>query len=365
MVEARPGRGTAEALRLFQRQAWTNLVFSVTRRCPLRCSHCVTSSAPDASLPVLDPALAERWAGELDGLARRGLRHVTFTGGEPILALGQVAVLARAARAAGLAVSVVSAGAWGRSDRQVERVLDALGDTVDSWDFGYDTFHAEHLPVAALIRAAGAAAARSAVTVRACDAGDEGSRTVIAQLQEALPGKVALVVQPVYSIGRGAGLEATSGAAEPGHLCMATGPFIREDGSTGPCCAALGYGARGRHPFDFGSARDDSLLTVWRRWRESALLRLVRMAGFTLPLRELAERELLADGSCGDRHICEICERLWDRDGKAAGALRKWAGQPALRRLLDELETELYGAVWTEDEPAAPDRPALDRAGPH
>lgn len=368
-VEAGPveaGRGSARALLAFQRQAWSNIVFSVTRRCPLRCRHCVTSSAPDRALQLLDPGLAQAWAAELPELARRGLRHVTFTGGEPVLALQQVATLAGAAKRAGLATALVSAGPWGASERQVARVMAALGGVIDQWDFGHDLFHAEHLATEALLRAANAAAERGAVCVRVCDPGGPEAAALVRRLRQGLAAEVRLLVQPVYAVGRGGEGGLPPAPAEEGLLCLATGPFIREDGTVGPCCAALGYNARGRHPFDYGSARKDGLLAVWRRWRADRLLRFVRLAGFALPLREL-EAAGLAEPGCGSRrHVCETCERLWDADGRVARLLRDWAEQPAMARLLDELETELFGATWQEQEGQGQDQEAgLAAAGRH
>ena len=345
--------GTPGDLLRFQRRGWSNIVFSVTRRCPLRCAHCVTSSAPELQFPLLGHDAAARWASELAALAELGLRHITFTGGEPTLALGEIALLARAAKAAALEVSVVTSGSWGGNDRQAARVVAALGQWVDCWDFGYDTFHAEHLRPESLARAVNAVLPLApSVIVRICDDGTAATADIIATLQAQLGEAAMLMVQPTYAIGRGVETFGLDGAGPDLDLpCMATGPFVREDGSTGPCCASLSYGAAGRHPFDYGSAARDGLAVVWRRWRDDQLLRLIRLAGFRLPLRWLAEEGLLNPAALATDHICETCEHLWDADGRVAQLLRARAADPALRPLLDRLETELYGAVWREAAP--------------
>lgn len=352
--------GTPADLLRFQRQAWSNIVFSVTQRCPLRCRHCVTSSAPALSLPLLGDDAADRWADELPTLAAMGLRHVSFTGGEPTLALAQIARLSAAAKAASLVVSVTTAGSWARSDRQAARVIGAIGAHVDSWDFGYDRFHAEHLGAADFLRAVNAALPHAReVAVRICDDGTTATAELVARLKVGIAGPAALIVQPVYAIGRGDALiERRAASARPDLdlPCLATGPFVREDGSTGPCCAALSYGAAGRHPFDFGSAARDGLVAVWRRWRDDQLLRLIRLAGFRLPLRWLADEGLVPEAALATTHVCELCERLWDDDGRAAAILRERAADPALRPLLDRLETELYGGTRSEVVTSAVDR---------
>jgi hypothetical protein len=130
-------------------------------------------------------------------------------------------------------------------------------------------------------------------------------------------------------------------------LCLATGPFVREDGTGGPCCAGLAYDARGRHPFDFGDAARDGLITIWRRWREDQLLRLFRLAGLALPLAWLKEAGLPRGGPA-DGHVCETCVKLWDADGRAAAILRERAGHPELESMLDDLEIHLFGGRWAE-----------------
>jgi len=352
--------GTPSDLLCFQRRAWSNIVFSVTQRCPLRCRHCVTSSAPDLQFPLLGHDAAARWATELPSLAALGLRHITFTGGEPTLALNEIAVLARAAKAAMIEVSVVTSGSWGGNDRQVARVISALGDFVDCWDFGFDAFHAEHLRPESLVRAVNAAIIHApSVLVRICDDGTPATADIVGRLRLELRGAVSLIVQPLYAIGRGAEtLAFDEDGPDLDMPCMATGPFVREDGSAGPCCASLSYGAAGRHPFDYGSAAVDGLAAVWRRWRDDQLLRLIRLAGFRLPLRWLEEEGLLTAGALSTNHICETCEKLWDADGRAATLLRARASDPELKPLLDRLETELYGDVWGKVAPAA----GFDRA---
>lgn len=351
-------QGSPRDLLRFQRNAWSNIVFSVTQRCPLRCRHCVTSSAPELQFPLLGHDAAGRWATELEPLAALGLRHVTFTGGEPTLALDQIALLADAAKAASVETSVVTSGSWGGNERQTDRVVAALGASVDCWDFGFDTFHAEHLRPERFARAVNAVLPYAPrVIVRICDDETEATADIIATLKPLLGGAVSLMVQPVYAIGRGVESFGLSGEGPDLDVpCMATGPFVRDDGSTGPCCASLSYGAAGRHPFDYGSAAVDGLATVWRRWREDQLLRLIRLAGFRLPLRWLAEEGLLDPAALATTHVCEMCENLWDGDGRVARSLRARASDPELRQLLDRLEAELYGEVWSETVPIAGER---------
>ena len=62
--EYHSGKGTAEELLAFQRLAWSSIVFSLTRRCPLQCSHCITSSGPLVKGIIVSQKRAKKWAEE-------------------------------------------------------------------------------------------------------------------------------------------------------------------------------------------------------------------------------------------------------------------------------------------------------------
>ncbi len=353
---ADPGTGTAEQLLAFQRLAWTSLVISVTRRCPLTCSHCITRSGPDVADPLLPPETARRWAAELPALAARGLEHLTFTGGEPVLALDSLALLSEAAAAAGIRNYVVTSGTWGSSDRAAERVVARL-PRVDHWDLGYDAFHAETMPRERLARALAALErAGAAYTLRVCRGPDTtANRALLAELAALVGPNGRLMTQPTRALGRAAdgdtatdGTGGSGGGALPQRPCVSTGLFLRADGSSGPCCSGLAYEARGRHPFDYGHAEaEGGLLEAWRRWHADPLLRLLRLAGFGALQGWLAEEGLLDGEERFSEDPCEACVALWQAKPAAARRLAARARQPEVQAKLDLLEEALYGDVWT------------------
>jgi hypothetical protein len=244
----------------------------------------------------------------------------------------------------------VTSGAWGANAPLTGRVIERLGAVVDAWDFGYDAFHAEHLPMEAFVAAVSAAVdCGGLVAVRLCDDHTLRSIEIRDRLDAQLPDGIGLIVQPTFALGRGAGLgEAVTrsgGAALP---CISTGAFVREDGSVGPCCAALGYSRRGDHPFEYGPIGEVDLLTAWRRWRDDPLLRLMRLTGMTFPLRWLEEEGMLPADAGDAGHVCGTCEKLWDSDGKAGDYLRNRARNPDVVAMLDRLEETVFGGVWQE-----------------
>ena len=82
------------------------LIAEVTHRCPLRCVYC---SNPMELKPRADELSTEAWSRVLREAAEAGVLQVDFTGGEP-LARPDLADLVRAARSAGLYVSLITSG---------------------------------------------------------------------------------------------------------------------------------------------------------------------------------------------------------------------------------------------------------------
>lgn len=340
------GRGRAEHLLALQRLASQSLVVSVTRRCPARCAHCIVSSGPDVGGAVLSPETARLWAGELPGLAAQGLRHITFTGGEPVLGWPAIRILTEAAAPLGIATAVVTSAAWATSAETAAGMVRKLSQ-VSHWDLGYDEYHAQHIPFERLRHAVEALREQGAAfSVRVC-AGDPPlpSEARLLEAIRRLVGPDILVIrQSVRHIGRAQEL-AEDGAAFsfPSEPCLSTGPYVREDGTVGPCCSGLAYEARGRHPFAFGNAVEEGLTACRQRWQQSPLLRLLRLVGFAIPLRWLQE-EGPAEAFPAEipRTACELCVSLWDPEGKIARFLEERSSRPEVVTQLDRLEAHLF-----------------------
>jgi hypothetical protein len=341
---------TPTLLTAFQRLAWSTIVFSVTRRCPLSCAHCITSSTSSREFGVLPVERAQRWASELDGLAREGLRHITFTGGEPTLAIAAVAVLADAARSAGVESAIVSSGAFATSDSAAAAVVSRLG-SIDRWDLGYDEYHAEWLPLDRFACAVRALRTQERpFTIRVCEGRDSDvTNRLLAELATIAGADVEIIRQPVKALGRASALmplsERHGGSAAPTLPCVSTGPVVRDDGSVAPCCSGLAYADSTDHPFQLGDADRDGLGGIWRAWREDQLLRLMRLVG-TQPVQAwLADEGIdprVGGTSCD---VCETCVATWRAPGATDAAARR-AASPAVRAKLDAVEAHLFGAVW-------------------
>jgi hypothetical protein len=336
------GKGTADDLLRLQALAAHSLIIGTTRKCPLSCGHCITSSSPKAGGATLSLSLAKVWAEDLGRMHADGLQHITFTGGEPILTIDAVAYLCHVARELGISTYIATSGAWARSPRAAKRVVRKIG-SITNWDFGVDGWHAAEMPLQVTDNALTAVmAAGGSATVRLCESPTEdATRRMEAEVVAMVKGRAPIMRQSVRAIGRASAKKTPTATGLPERPCISTGLFVRGDGSTGPCCAGLSYEEQGVHPFDYGVIRQPTeLYSAWMAWRRDPLLRIMRLASMAA-LNGWLSRDTAPISFPEDP--CEACVTLWSRIGRKGGMrIRGKALAPGISRKLDLLESVLF-----------------------
>lgn len=328
----------------FQAIAAHHVTFSMTLACPLRCEHCIVSASPDLGHTTMPLAIAEQYAAQMPALAARGIRSLSFTGGEPFLARRQLAVLSEAAAAVGMNSGVVTAGHWAKRRRDAD-VLVAAFPAIRNWDISLDTFHLDWLALETVINAIEAARdGGRKVTIRFSygDPPTDRELDLLARVR-AIPG-VELACQRVRSEGRAAEMK-----LEPGNKynpfvkpCLTQGMVVRYDGSVAPCCLNL-VEAR-EHPFQFGDARARPLTEVHDAFLRHPLLQLIRTLGFSELWAWLQEEEGLRDSlpETPPDDACDLCSLLM-RDRKVASHLAARAAEPVTEAKVAMLASRLLG----------------------
>jgi pyruvate-formate lyase-activating enzyme len=350
-------RLTRDRLIEHQKLSAQHVTFSVTEACPLRCPHCIVATVPahDASR-TMPLSRAARCADQLPALLPRGVRFISFTGGEPLLASEQVRVLARSANAAKMTCTIVTACHWAGTDAAAQRTVESFGE-VDDWHLSTDLFHAAYVPATHIVRAAQAvrAASKHAVVRMAATVPLSAEHRAVYQwLKTSLPEDVDIVVQPVTRMGRARALDLASEetGTVPDFPCVPNAMIVRFDGTIGPCCAGL-VDERIEHPFQYGNVDDLGLVGAHIRWCTDPLLQLIRAVGFAPVLQWIRdmrpEHPLVA---AVPRHPCECCVSLW-RDPDLRVALRQRAEQPANRKKIAELTRVLFGETFMTGAAAA------------
>ncbi|WP_245173498.1 radical SAM/SPASM domain-containing protein [Streptomyces aureus] len=291
------------------------LLATLTRRCPLSCAHCSTSSGPRGEDTPGDAL--RRFVG---GFAPADRPEVLMlTGGEPMLRPRLVADLAALASAAGTRTTVLSGMFFAGDGRVPARIMDALRH-VDHFSASMDVFHEREVPRSAVFRAMHRIMDRGIdvsfhVTGTAAD--DAYLADVTTSIRSTFRDQAAVLVNHIRPVGRAAAWATARtvtlpGAGEEGGVqppptpcAMAAWPTVAFDGTVAACCNQRVVDARPvpRH-LRLGHIAEDDWAAIHRRCRQSPVLRTIRTAGV---------------GSCAD------CRALADRPADLATAERAGA----------------------------------------
>lgn len=335
-----------------QRLAPEHVIISLTEACPLRCSHCIVATVPAADRSRTMPMdRAERYAEQFAALRQRGVTLVSFTGGEPLLAPRQLALLSQAASRAGMACTVVTACHWARTEASARAVVNRFS-AISGWQLSMDVFHLEFLPPEAVLNAARAvvAAGRDAtVRMAASQPFSFEHRLLYEFMRRELPGGTPIIVQPVLQVGRGESVPTKHESANlPSYPCVSTGIMFRFDGTIAPCCSGLAD-ERAGHPFQYGNADEIGLAGAHERWSADPLLQMIRAVGFGPLLRWAAESPSAPPRAVVSSNPCECCTRMWSSQ-TLSNELRRRAELAANREKIAVLAQELFGETFMKSE---------------
>lgn len=323
-----------------------HIAFSLTEACPLQCQHCIVATVlPSDKSRTMPIEQAKAYARQFPEMNRRGVRFISFTGGEPLLAREHLRLMSEAAVNASLECTVVTACHWAGTELAAARTV-AEFPHIGNWHLSADVFHEEFTPLSNVVRAGKAAIGegRRAMVRMAAAIPLSGKHLAMHEsLREELPDEVDIVVQPVTKVGRGASIETEVPLAEvPAWPCMPNGMVVRYDGTVSPCCAGL-VDQRTGHPFQYDRADSVGLVRAHESWRADPLLQIIRTVGFAPLLQWLADafpdNEVL---KATPRHPCDCCIKLW-RDPRVGVELRRRAETPANRAKAAELTEAVFG----------------------
>lgn len=300
------------------------VLVTLTRRCPLRCAHCSTGSAPEVREEPGARAL-ERFVSSFTAADRPEV--MMLTGGEPLLRPRLVAGLARSARAVGTRTALLSGMFFARSRGLPEPVREAVR-TLDHFSASLDVHHEREVSRAAVFRAVREIRDLGvAVSFHLTGTGEDDPylADVTADIERTFDGTVPSLVNEVRPFGRAASWASPAhgrpdgGGALP--CAMAAWPVVAFDGTVLACCNQDTVDHRPVPPhLRLGHAARDDWASVRARTLRSPLLRLVRTVG-PAHLRQRWAPDAPAGSYCGD------CRALGDRTEvvAAAGALASGA----------------------------------------
>jgi pyruvate-formate lyase-activating enzyme len=321
------------------------LLVTVTRRCPLSCSHCSTSSTL-AGDQVAGASLL-RFMRTLT--PREHPRLVMFTGGEPLLRPGLVADLAEAARSAGTATSLLTGAFFARGGGDLPDPIRRVAAAVDHFSISIDAFHEREVAradVFTLLRLLMRSGVAVSLHIVGMGSEDPYLADVTADVRRTFGGAVPMLVSEIRAVGRASSWAAAVQAQAPGGpqpCAMAAWPVITFDGTVTACCnqdVVDGRPAPALHRL--GHIDSDDWATIRTRSLSSPVLRMIRAVGpeylRDTYLDRAAVRTLASEGSdyCGTcralgRHPAEV-ESRFDFAAGPVGAV--------FDRVAERLQTE-------------------------
>lgn len=291
----------------------------LTRRCPIKCAHCLVGSAPENSDP--EESAVVQFARSIAQSHR--LQHVCITGGEPFLRLRLMKEILELLRTSNKLFSVVTSAFWATSVAHSKRLLQNVferGLPYRLW-VSIDSHHSEFVEAkkySNLIWAAHELKIPVCLTATYSEDPEEAVayiRSTIAN-DETLRLVSAIRPQPLFSIGRARQIVPTSmvGSSLPRGSCGSCQGHVDEGGNVTACCSV--FDASRDNPLwlgnisgpDRGSSVDNLLEKASRNWLIQAIrtlgpARLAELANQVLP-EELFRRLYLV------HDICAVCSEV-------------------------------------------------------
>ncbi|MET8100347.1 radical SAM protein [Streptomyces sp. NPDC005236] len=318
------------------------LLATLTRRCPLSCAHCSTSSGPRG-----EDTPAEALRRFVGGFTSQDRPEVLMlTGGEPLLRPALVADLAALAEAAGTRTSVLSGMFFAGDGRVPARIMRALRH-VAHFSASIDIFHEREIPRAQVFRAMHHIM-ESGTDVSFHVAGTTADGAYLADITTSIRtefrDQAAVLVNHIRPVGRAAGWAAARtvplrdavdeglSEAPPAPCAMAAWPTVAFDGTVTACCNQRVVDARPvPEHLRLGHIAEDDWAAIRRRCQESPVLRTIRTAGVgsCADCRGLARRPAALDAAerAGSRPAAGAMDALGARlqyEAGAASLLRRY-----------------------------------------
>ncbi len=295
--------------------AGAGLLVTLTRRCPLSCAHCSTSSSMLAEQIPATPL--RTFLSSIT--AETAPRVVLFTGGEPLLRPGLLREFADLVRAAGSAPAVLTGGFFARGGLIPDRILSTLLHC-EHVSFSLDAFHEREVDRADVFAALQQLLDRDrAVSLHVLGTGpdDEYLSDVTAAVRRRFGANVPMLVTELRPVGRAAGwLNGRPATLDerPRPCSMAAWPVVAFDGAVLACCNQRVVDARpAPEHLLLGQVGADSWPEIVQRLKGRSLLRMIRTVG------PVSVEHRFSGSSC-DTSYCGTCRGLSDDPAVRAGA---------------------------------------------
>ncbi len=310
------------------------LYLSLTRRCPLSCAHCSTSSSVDSEEYAASPFV--RLVDSFTPTCRPEV--LVLTGGEPLVRAKLVRDLTERAHAVGTRV-VLASGMFFARQAVVPRLLDETIGAVDHLTASLDIYHEQQVARADVFRVLHAVLDRGQ-DASFCVVGLNEQDPYLLDLTDAIrrefDDRIPILVNLVGAVGRAREwLESTTSVSSPAAAeavpCdMAAWPVVSYNGTVVACCNQDAIDGPTPAHLRVGHAASDDWATLRQRYAASSPLRAIRAFGPMYIADRYAEGAVACDG------YCSTCLRLSDAP-RLAERLDPVMNRAAMRMFEDEV----------------------------
>lgn len=291
--------------------------------------------------------LAHKCASELIKLRDLGVRRISFTGGEPILASRQLHILSESAAKAGIECTIVTSGYWAFSQDAAADVVKSFPE-ISIWHLSTDMYHQEFVPLSYIQNASREIlyhGGKVVIRMTVSEPPSKEEEKIFEITRSLLPIEIPIDVQPIIKVGRASSLKIGGELAEvPAWPCIPSGMMVQHDGTISPCCSCL-VTINSSHPFNFGNVGSQELVRIYEAWLSDPLLQLMRAVGF-LPLLQWAYEAFPNDDIFLNlsRNPCKCCIKLFNNQ-KISEELKKQAEKPEIRAKILNLTEYIFGDI--------------------
>ncbi len=303
-----------EEFRILQSLEDIHIGFELTLACPNKCKHCINNSSPEKTNNFMSIDDANLYASQFNDLFKRGIRYISLTGGEPLIAKKQMHILSDAAAAAGIECGVVTSAFWATEEKIVNKIINEF-PKIKNWEISVDIYHQEFISIDKIKKAySGLKNSKKNVFLRMGHHRPlKRNDLELFDLLNEFAEEDDIIYQTIYNMGRGEKLKISKADLEIWDVpCPNLGLIINWDGSTSPCCSILA--TRRDHPLQFGNAQEKSLVEIHKNFKCHPLRQIIRIIGFKEIINwilEYGKIDKIKNTIEQSTNLCFFCEKIF------------------------------------------------------
>lgn len=296
----------------------TSVSILLTKKCNLRCAHCIVNAGPDQH-EAFNLHLLKEIAR---GAAMKGIRFAGITGGEPALDRDLLKKACQIFKQENIAVIIATNAFWASSNQEAGSfVYDLKKWGVTGFVFSTDLYHQKWIPTENIFRAAHAAELQGiSYEVHVTVPDSSSAREQLAYLKEKGVKKIYLNPLELSGRARGKGKSHDSLDLRVYSCRKVENPLVMPSGMTLACCDLLSapeYIPDPDSPLNLGNAFQKDFELILETAERNPYLVMLRMLGPD----GIFERLSAAERAVVKENGCKLCFNLLNSPLKAKAIL--------------------------------------------